>query len=137
MGVPLFQAVGEAWLPSRTSLQRSRSKIMQRASEKRQLEALVIAKGASACGASPQPCHAPIPSFLPRLRPADPHLPSPSPAPATGKFKGPIGGSNARAGEAWQTIAEMAAQVRHEDNAAQAPADQPEYQHGLRLSDAV
>ncbi|KAI0300001.1 SNF2 family N-terminal domain-containing protein [Multifurca ochricompacta] len=47
------------------------SKIMQRASEKRQLEALVIAKG---------------------------------------KFKAPIGG-NAKAGEARQTIAEMAAQL--------------------------
>ncbi|KAH9970340.1 SNF2 family N-terminal domain-containing protein [Russula compacta] len=47
------------------------SKIMQRASEKRQLEALVIAKG---------------------------------------KFKGPIGGG-AKAGEARQTIAEMAAQL--------------------------
>jgi ATP-dependent DNA helicase len=69
------------------------SKIMQRASEKRQLEALVIAKGV--CGAltlpHPLPC-------------AGANIYSP------GKFKGPIGGS-AKASEARQTIAEMAAQL--------------------------
>jgi ATP-dependent DNA helicase len=78
------------------------SKIMQRASEKRQLEALVIAKGV--CGALTPPHPPSPPSSLLPLSCTGANIYSP------GKFKGPIGGS-AKAGEARQTIAEMAAQL--------------------------
>jgi ATP-dependent DNA helicase len=66
------------------------NKILQRASEKRQLEALVIAKGT-------------FNHFPP------PHTITLTHAPSPGKFKAPIG-SNAKA-ETRQTIAEMAAQL--------------------------
>jgi ATP-dependent DNA helicase len=65
------------------------SKILQRASEKRQLEALVIAKGA------PRHTLHTGPALLTQL--------------SSGKFKAPIG-SNAKT-ETRQTIAEMAAQL--------------------------
>jgi ATP-dependent DNA helicase len=67
------------------------SKIMQRASEKRQLEALVIAKGLSA-------------TSIYRVSMLKSYVILP------GKFKVPIGG-NTKAGESRQTIAEMAAQL--------------------------
>ena len=72
------------------------SKIMQRASEKRQLEALVIAKGKF--------------HLTPLSYPITTHAENPSFSPPPGKFKAPIGGS-AKASEARQTITEMAAEL--------------------------
>ena len=75
------------------------SKIMQRASEKRQLEALVIAKGMGVAHTDPYFIRGAVAE---KKRNFFFHPP--------GKFKAPIGGS-AKAGEARQTIAEMAAEL--------------------------